>query len=107
MPRGSRSGLPHVPRWPEGRKPSGLAQHLRDEEGELQRLHPVQARVTDRLVAVAQVDLGKLLATAHTFGDVITGELDVHAAGPGADRSVHVEEALDLDRKSPRLNSSH
>ena len=82
-------------RWSHLRRASG-AQHLGDEEGQLERLHPVQARVAHRLVAVAEVDLGDLLAAADALGDVVAGELDVDAAGPGAERAVHVEEALHL-----------
>src|SRR5689334_6653319 len=79
-----------------GRAASGLSEHLRDEEGELEGLDPVQAGVADRLVAVGQAGLVDLLAAADALGDVVTGELDVDAAGPGAEAAVHVEEALDL-----------
>src|SRR3712207_9072807 len=75
---------------------SGLAEHLRDEEGELEGLDPVEPRVADRLVAVGQAGLVDLLATADALGDVVTGELDVHASRPGAEGAVDVEEALDL-----------
>ena len=33
---------------------------------------------------------------AEALGDVVAGELDVHAAGVGAERGVHLEEAADL-----------
>ena len=78
----------------------GGAQALRSisatRKASSRRLHPVEPRVADRLVAVAEVDLGELLAAADALGDVVAGELDVDAAGPGAERAVHVEEALDL-----------
>jgi len=81
---------------PRQRRRSRLAQHPCDEERQLERLDPVEARVADRLVAVGQVDLEQVLAAADALGDVVTGELDVDSAGPGAERAVHVEEALDL-----------
>ena len=37
-----------------------------------------------------------MVAAAYAFGDVIAGELDVDAAGVGAERPVHLEEAGDL-----------
>ena len=45
---------------------------------------------------MAEVDLVEVLAATDAFGDVVAGELDVDAAGPGAESSVHVEEALYL-----------
>jgi hypothetical protein len=42
---------------------SGLAQHLRDEEGELEGLDAVEAGVADGLVAVGEADLVDLLTT--------------------------------------------
>src|SRR5262245_11089433 len=72
------------------RRGSGLAEHLGDEEGQLERLDAVEARVADRLVAVDQVDLAELLATADALGHVVAGELDVDAAGPRAERPVDV-----------------
>ena len=67
-----------------------------DEERELQRLDPVEARVAHRLVPVGEPGLAEQLAAADALGDVVTGELDVDAAGPGAERAVDVEEALHL-----------
>src|SRR3954464_6514744 len=75
---------------------SRLPQHLGDQERQLQGLHPVQARGAHRLVAVPEVDLEQLLAAADALGDVVAGELDVDAAGPGPERAVHVEEPLHL-----------
>ena len=68
----------------------------RDEERELQRLDPVEARVADRLVAVGEPGLAEQLAAADALGDVVAGELDVDPTRPGAERAVDVEEALHL-----------
>ena len=72
------------------------AQHLRDEERQLQRLLRVQPRVAGGLVAVGQVDVLDLLGAAEALGDVLAGELDVDAARVGAQRAVHLEEAEHL-----------
>ena len=56
----------------------------------------VEPRVAGRLVALVQVVLEDLVAAADALGDVVAGELDVDAAGVGAERAVDLEEALDL-----------
>src|SRR3954466_13462947 len=71
-------------------------QHLRHEEGELQRLTGVQPRVAGGLVPAVEVLVADLHRAAEALGDVLTGELDVDAARPGAQRAVHVEEAEHL-----------
>src|SRR6202042_3090764 len=65
-------------------------------EGEVKGLAAVEAGIAGRLVAVAQVALGDVLAAADALGDVVAGEFDVDAAGIGAERSVHLEETGDL-----------
>src|SRR5205814_2697451 len=82
--------------WVISARVSGAAQHLGDEERQLQGLDAVQPRVAHRLVAGGQVELGDLLAPADTLGHVVAGELDVDAARPRAERAVYVEEALHL-----------
>ena len=67
-----------------------------DEERELERLAGVQPRVAGRLVPPAEVGVVDVERTAEAFGDVLTGELDVDAAGPRAQRPVHLEEAAHL-----------
>src|SRR6266568_6938808 len=67
-----------------------------DAEGQVQGLAAVEPRVTRRLVAAGQVGLGDVVAAAYAFGDVIAGELNVDAAGVGAERPVHLEEARHL-----------
>ena len=60
------------------------------------RLHVVQARVAQRLVARRERGLVDLLRAAEALGDVVAGELDVDAAGEGADGAVRLEEAAHL-----------
>src|SRR4051794_26043013 len=71
-------------------------QHLRDEEGELQGLPGVQPRVAGALVAAVEVLVADLHGPAEALGDVLTGQLDVDAAGPRAQGPVDVEEAEHL-----------
>src|SRR3954464_7084447 len=71
-------------------------QHLRHEECELQRLTGVQPRVAGGLVPAVEVLVADFHRAAEALGDVLTGELDVDAAGPGAQGTVHVEEAEHL-----------
>src|SRR3712207_4796113 len=76
-------------------------EHLRDQERQLQRLAGVQPRVAGGLVAAVEVLVADLHGPAEALGDVLTGELDVDAPGPGAQRPVHVEEA-EIGRASCR-----
>ena len=71
-------------------------QPLGDPERQLQRLLDVQPRVAGGLVAAAEVGVGELGGAAEALGDVVAGQLDVQAAGLGAQLGVHVEEAVDL-----------
>src|SRR3954454_18274899 len=71
-------------------------QHLRDEEGEFERLAGVQPGVARGLVPAVEVLVADLLGAAEALRDVLTGQLDVDAARPGAEGTVHVEEAQDL-----------
>src|SRR3954447_26116473 len=71
-------------------------QHLRDQEGQLQRLAGVQAGVAGGLVPAVEVLVTDLHGAAEALGDVLPGQLDVDTAGPGAQRPVDVEEAQDL-----------
>src|SRR5947209_20204710 len=76
--------------------PGSATEHLRDEEGQLQRLAGVQPRVARGLVAAVQVRVADLHGPPEALGDVLAGELDVHAPGPGTQPAVHVEEAEHL-----------
>src|SRR6516162_8431064 len=75
---------------------AAVAVQLGDAEGQVQRLAAVEPGVARRLVAVAQVAFGNVVAAADAFGDIIAGELDVDAARMGTERAVHLEEADDL-----------
>src|SRR5215203_1465157 len=75
---------------------SVLVEHLGDEERQLEALLVVEPGVADRLVAQVEVGVEDLLRPADALGDVVARELDVDAAGHGAERAVHLEEPLDL-----------
>ncbi len=60
-----------------------VAQHLRDEERQFERLLGVQAGIACGLVATGQVEIGDVLRAAEALGDVLTGQLDVDAARMG------------------------
>src|SRR3712207_3872094 len=70
---------------------SSLAQHLCDEEGQLQGLLVVQPRSAERLVPRRQPGVVDLLGSAEALGDVVTGELQVKAPASGAEGRVHLE----------------
>src|SRR3954471_4821573 len=76
--------------------PAGSAQQLGDAEGQVQGLPGVEAGIADRLVAGVQMLLGGGLGPPQALGDVVAGELDVHAPGPGPRGRVASEEAADL-----------
>src|SRR5690349_7000 len=69
---------------------------LGEQEGELQRLAGVEARIALRLVAFVQLvdrDLGR---AADALGDLLAGHLEMDAAGMGALGAMHGEELLHL-----------
>src|SRR5262249_23490736 len=58
------------------------------------------------MIAVRQIGLGNCLCAPHAFGDVLSGHLDMDAAGMGAFAAMNVEERLDLRQdevERPRL----
>src|SRR5699024_9702383 len=73
-----------------------VAEHLRDEERQLQGLLGVHAWIDGRVVALRQVHVGDGLSATDDLGDVVARELYVHAARVGAECAVDLEEALDL-----------
>ncbi len=81
-----------------GRPSAGgsVAEHLGDQERQLQALLGVQPGVAGRFVASGQVGIGDVLGAAEALGDVLPGDLDVDPAGMGAQRPMHLEEALHL-----------
>ena len=67
-----------------------------DVKREVEALARVQPWVAERRVRVVELSLGEVVAAAEALGDVVAGDLEVHAAGPGALGVVDGEEALDL-----------
>src|SRR4051812_33154352 len=94
-PRRRVGELPTVVPWTYGRaRADGRpAQHLDDEERELERLPGVEPWVARGLVARAEILVGDHLRAAQALGDVLAGVLDVDAARVGAQPPVHLEEA--------------
>src|SRR5271163_470425 len=80
-----------------------LLERLGDQEGELDRLGTVQPRIAAGVVASGEVDLADRLRAAGAFGDVLAGQLEMHAAGIGALGAVDLEEALELGQDAVEL----
>src|SRR5579872_7145395 len=72
-------------------------QELGHPERQVDGLAGVQSRVTGGGVAKVELVLQDVAEATQTFGDVVPGELDVHAAGPGAGGVVGVEESTELE----------
>ena len=68
-------------------------EQLRHAERQIDGLAGVEAGVAGRGVAHVQLVLEDVAETAQALGDVVTGELDVHTAGPRAGLVVGGEEA--------------
>src|SRR5215218_8374246 len=75
--------------------PAG-GQPLCDEEGELERLVAVQARVAKCLVPTHQIGFDKVVATTNALSHVVAGQLHMHSARPAAELLVNVEETVEL-----------
>jgi hypothetical protein len=84
--------------------PPGLDHTLFGRPG--RGLAGVEAGVAHRLVAGAEVGVEDLLGAAEALGDVVAGELDVDAAGPGALGAVGGEEARRSRRARRRSGGS-
>src|SRR5688572_11198295 len=89
---------PTTTSWRRSVEPGRVAgaQQLGGAEREVERLAAVEPRIAHRFVALRQVRVEDLVATAEAFGHVVAGELDVDAAGPRAGIGVRGEEAGDL-----------
>src|SRR6266404_6369495 len=61
-----------------------LLQQFRDQESHVDRLFRVQTGIADRVIAVVEILVGDGARAADTFGDVLPGHLQMHAAGVGA-----------------------
>src|SRR5712671_6150742 len=75
-------------------------EQFRDQEGHVDRLLGVEAGVADRVIAIAEVLMGDGARAADALGDVLSGHLQMHAAGIAALRRVDGEERLHL-RQDP------
>src|SRR5690625_2567384 len=91
--------------WPRARpspspssdgEPSAAREHLRDQEGQLEGLLVVQARIDQCLVAAGQSLLVDLPGSAEHLGDVVTGQLHVQPGGNRPQPLVDLEEAHHL-----------
>src|SRR5690606_32404161 len=73
-----------------------LALLAHDRHGDLQRLLVVQARVDGGAVGALQVGVLEFARPAGALGDVLAGQLQVHAAQAGTGGGVQVEALLHL-----------
>src|SRR5690606_14597662 len=72
------------------------AELLSYQECQLQRLHVVEARITQRLVARRQRLFINVLGATEALGDVVARELDVDATGVRSCGTVRLEKALNF-----------
>src|SRR5690625_7270058 len=91
--------------WPRARpspspssdgEPSAAREHLRDQEGQLEGLLVVQARIDQCLVAAGQSLLVDLPGSAEHLGDVVNGQHHVQPGGNRPQPLVDLEEAHHL-----------
>src|SRR5438067_10118080 len=73
-----------------------VADALGDQESQFQRLAGIEPRIAGGLVAVLQVDLFQSLRPAQTFGDVLPGHFEMHAAGMSAFGAMDGKESAHL-----------
>ena len=69
------------------------SQQLREPECQVDRLSGIQAGITRRRVALAELRFGDVSVTSETLGDVVTRELDVNPTRPGTHLAMGLEEA--------------
>jgi len=70
-----------------------------DAQGQFQGLFVVEARVDGGAVVAVEVGGDEVSRAAEALGDVLAGELDVHAAEAGAGRFVQLEGELELSER--------
>src|ERR1700761_5485733 len=68
----------------------GLEQ-IGEQEGEVERLLGIEARIADRVIAVVQILVADGTRAAGAFGDVLSGHFQMHAAGNGAFGGVNLK----------------
>ena len=71
-------------------------QRLGDLEGQLERLGGIEPRVAMRQIAVGERGFADRLGAADAFGDVLPGQLEMHAAGIAALGGMDREGAVQL-----------
>src|ERR1700722_3392875 len=71
-------------------------QRLGDLESQLERLGRIQPRVTMRQIAVGERSFADRLRAADAFGDVLSGELEMDAAGIASLGGMDCEGAMQL-----------
>src|SRR5882757_2791481 len=71
-----------------------LLQQFSDQESHVDGLFGVEAGIADRVIAVVEILVGDGARAADAFGDVLTGHLQMHAAGVGAFGRMDGEERL-------------
>ena len=76
-------------------------EHVGQQEGQLDRLRRIKARVAVRVITIGQRRIGDGNGAAGAFRDVLAGHLDMNAAGVDAFRPAHLEEGLDLLANMP------
>src|SRR5512139_1730355 len=72
------------------------SQVTRDSQRRLERLLVVEARIDTRLVRALEIELRQTACATDALGDVLAGQLDVHAAEPRAELAVELERLLEL-----------
>ena len=106
----ARAALPHPLLCEFGfRRPPVGARATRDQHCELKRLLRVQPGIDLRFIGTRQIGLGETACAADTLGDILAGELDVHAAQHGTAFFVNSEGSLHFTEnvvEAPRLHAA-
>src|SRR5207247_3151780 len=95
-----RLGRPNRTGWASGvggllvLERMAFLEQVRDQEGQLDRLVGIEARIAMGVIAVLQVFRGDGAGAAGAFGDVLAGHLDMDAARMRALGAMHLEEGL-------------
>src|SRR5712671_6178165 len=77
-----------------------LLEQFRDQESHVDRLLGIETRIADRMIAVVEIFIRDRAGAADAFGPVLSGHLQMNAAGMGALRRMNGEERLHL-RQDP------
>src|SRR6187551_3516510 len=69
-----------------------LLEQFGDQEGHVDRLFGIEARIADRVIAVVEVLVGDGAGAADAFGDVLSGHFQMHAAGMDGEEGLHLRQ---------------